>query len=124
MRERRILLIEDDEFIGEHLRLLLDGEGYAVTLCVNGRRALDHLTAAPTLPDLIFLDLMMPVMNGLEFRRAQLNDPRLGYIPVIVMTADAHVEERKAQLKPDVFLKKPLELMDVITLAERFCGPP
>ena len=118
----RILLIEDDELIGRHLKLLLDGEGYDVTLRENGRLALDFLNQAEPLPTLIFLDLMMPVMNGLEFRRKQLADSRLAKIPVVVMTADAHVEERKAEMKPDVFLKKPLELTDVLELAGRFCG--
>jgi CheY-like chemotaxis protein len=116
-----ILLVEDDEFIAEPLRLLLGGEGYEVVLRTNGRLALDYLEQALRLPNLIFLDIMMPVMDGVQFRRAQLADCRWADIPVIVMTADAHVEERREQLKAQVFLKKPLELREILTLAQGFC---
>ena len=117
-----ILLVEDDEFIAAPLKMILGGEGYEVVLRTNGRLALDYLEHAGRTPGLIFLDIMMPVMDGLQFRRAQLADPRWADIPVIVMTADAHVEERREQLRAQVFLKKPLELREILSLAHDYCA--
>ncbi len=78
---RTLLVVEDDADIRDALDGLLSMEGFRVTGCSNGREALDWLHASPK-PDLILLDLMMPIMDGWQFRVAQKEDPELATIPV------------------------------------------
>lgn len=82
-----ILVIEDDNAIGNTLRVLLESEGYVVEIARNGQEALDFLMACSVLPSLILLDLVMPLMDGFEFRQHQERDARIATIPVVVMTA-------------------------------------
>ena len=90
---KSILVIEDDAATRAAVSLALEDEGYSVTAVPNGQEALHHLRrTAP--PDLILLDLMMPVMNGWEFRRQQAQDPALQWIPVVVVSADAAVSQK------------------------------
>src|SRR6266496_6722379 len=83
----RILLVEDDRSIRDVLRAILEEEGYAVTTAENGRRALEHLRSGGA-PDLIVLDLRMPIMDGWQFRAMQKADPVLATIPVLAVSAD------------------------------------
>src|SRR5689334_6104245 len=79
-----ILVVDDDEDILEALRDLLRDEGYDVVAARDGRTALERLRGGLR-PRLILLDLMMPTMNGYEFRREQRADPALAGIPTIVV---------------------------------------
>jgi CheY-like chemotaxis protein len=105
-----ILVVEDDFAIRETVTEVLEGEGFRVTCASNGAEALLRLQETDVPPGLILLDLMMPVMDGWEFRLAQRRDPRLCDIPVIVLSAGAGMEARLASLSPDAFLPKPFEL--------------
>src|SRR5271168_3386953 len=82
----KLLVVEDDEGARAALGDILDLEGYEVTLSANGKEALECLRSEP-LPDLIILDLQMPVMNGWQFRREQNKVARFAAVPVIVITA-------------------------------------
>ena len=88
----------------------------------NGRVALDLLRAAAELPDGILLDLMMPVMDGFEFRVNQLDDARLAGIPVAVMTAGGQVEEKKRELTAKAALKKPADIEDILAVVKSLCS--
>jgi len=100
---RRVLLVEDDEDIVESVASVLEDAGYEVESSRNGLDAIRRLREAPS--DLVILDLMMPVMDGWEFRAAQRADRALADIPVIVITADRNP---KAQaIHADAFLPKP-----------------
>ena len=92
-----ILIVEDDFDIREALTQILEEEGYAVREAANGREALD--VAARELPSLILLDLMMPVMNGWQFRAEQIKDPRLAPVPVLVISADPHLQLEEPDLR-------------------------
>ena len=81
-----ILVVEDDEDAREAMVALLQMKGYRAVPAGNGREALDYLDQAPA-PDLIILDLWMPVMDGWHFRSEQTRNPRIAHIPVIVVTA-------------------------------------
>src|SRR5205814_8831977 len=84
----RILVVDDDPDIRDSLREVLEDEGYDVSCVGNGREALDHLKAASPRPCVILLDLMMPVMDGWQFRREQKKlEPELANIPLVVITA-------------------------------------
>jgi CheY-like chemotaxis protein len=86
---RRVLVIDDDRDLRTTLAQVLTDEGYAVVTAANGAEGLTrlHELHEESRPDVILLDLMMPVMNGAQFRRAQLDEPELAAIPVLVMTA-------------------------------------
>ena len=86
----------------------------------NGRQALERLREAEPCC-VILLDIMMPVMNGFEFREAQLKDPKLAAIPVIVVTADGRAQERARQLGSEVFFQKPLSPPALLRAIRRFC---
>jgi signal transduction histidine kinase len=102
----RILVIEDEEVIRESLEPLLEQEGYEVSFAENGREALRRLYTE-THPDIIVLDLRMPVMDGWEFRTIQKQDPQLGLIPVVAISADGSAQA--AAISAQAYLRKPVD---------------
>ncbi|MBS1962375.1 MAG: response regulator [Bdellovibrionales bacterium] len=114
-KPKTILLVDDDYDIRTVLCEVLESEGFAVAVAVNGREALNYLEANPV-PQLILLDLMMPVMNGFEFREAQTTNPKWADIPVIIMSADGaqQSKEKQERLRGAVFVKKPPDLSDFL----------
>jgi CheY-like chemotaxis protein len=108
-----ILIVEDDFDIREALTQILEEEGYPVRGAANGKEALEVAASGPT-PSLILLDLMMPVMNGWQFRAEQLQNPRLASVPVLVISADPHVQPKAATLGVAGLLKKPVSLDDLL----------
>jgi CheY-like chemotaxis protein len=116
--ERSILIVEDDLDVREALTQVLEFEGYSVVGATNGREALDRLRAG-ALPSLILLDLMMPVMDGLQFRAAQMRDPSLAHIPVVVISADGKVDQKVASLGVAGYMKKPLDVDSLLALIAR-----
>jgi signal transduction histidine kinase len=118
---RRILVVEDDQEILGTLAGLLEEEGYEVQSFSDGRDALDQLRRGAA-PELIVLDLMMPGMDGWEFRTIQRADPQLADIPVVAISADTSA--KAAAIDATRFLRKPFrfsELLDVVRkiIAER-----
>jgi CheY-like chemotaxis protein/CBS domain-containing protein len=107
---RKVLVVEDDATICESLVEILEEEGYAGLKALNGRQALDALEHLPTRPGLILLDLMMPEMNGWEFRRAQLANQRWKDIPVVVLSAHTHGNADRELNHPAAFLRKPVAI--------------
>jgi len=113
---RNVLIVEDDVDIREALDGLLSMEGFRVAGCSNGREALDLLRQSAK-PDLILLDLMMPVMDGWQFRVAQKDDPDLARIPVLALSADATA--KAAAIDADAYLKKPVDYETLIDTIDR-----
>ena len=93
----RLLLVEDNEATREGLAALLRGEGYQVVTAVEGKQALDRLLSGPR-PDLILLDLSMPVMDGWEFRARQRQSPALASIPVVLLSGEGDLPRIAASL--------------------------
>lgn len=121
---RSILLVEDDLDVREATTEVLQDAGYKVVSAVHGGEALDYLRRAEELPGLILLDLMMPIMDGWQFRVEQEKDPRLATVPVVVMSAVAAGQEKARPIRPAAYLPKPVELDSLLDVAARFCGPP
>jgi CheY-like chemotaxis protein len=117
---RPILVVDDDEDVRETLRDALEMHGYTVATAENGRAALDALAVMPR-PGLILLDLMMPVMDGLEFLAAGLASRAIEGIPVIVVTAYDHLASKASDAT--AIVKKPLDLDVLLSWVERTCGP-
>ncbi|HET9552004.1 MAG TPA: response regulator [Anaeromyxobacteraceae bacterium] len=120
VEQAHILLVEDDFAIRETVAEVLAGEGFQVTCAANGAEALARLEAMKQ-PGLILLDLMMPVMDGWQFRTAQRRDPRFASIPVVVLSAGAGMESELGGLAPDAFLPKPFELDRLLRTVGRLC---
>ena len=118
VREPLVMVVDDDDDIRETLAGLLEDEGYQVVSFPHGKEALDALKGGLA-PRVILLDLMMPVMDGAEFRRAQLGDPALAAIPVILITA-AGLEPIRRDDYSEV-LRKPLKIDRVLQVVAEYC---
>jgi len=113
---RRILVVEDDPEILGALSGLLEEEGYDVQSTADAREALERLRSGPT-PELIILDLMMPGMDGWEFRTIQRADPHLASIPVVAISADT--SSKAAAIDATSFLRKPFRFADLLSTVEK-----
>jgi CheY-like chemotaxis protein len=116
-----ILIVDDDSSIRDLLGLFLAHNGYTVATAHNGAEALALLRESVSRPELILLDLMMPVMNGVEFRDAQRADAALAAIPVAVISADANMGDKAPLLGADAYLAKPIDFAELLATVERFC---
>jgi CheY-like chemotaxis protein len=105
---RRILLIDDNPATCEAVSMILGTAGYCVALASNGADALARLRSGRR-PDLILLDLSMPVLDGRAFRRAQQEDPSLATIPIVVFSGTVKAEEEAAALGAAGCLRKPVD---------------
>ena len=112
-----VLIVDDDPDIRESMQEVLEAEGYTVNCVANGREALDYLRRSPR-PCVILLDLMMPVMDGWQFRREQKLDPAIADIPLIVITASG---KRPVLIDADELVMKPLDIGRLFEAIERYC---
>ena len=110
MSARKVLIVEDDADTREMLGRFLELEGFEVETAANGRQALDCLEAGSK-ACVIVLDLMMPVMDGWQFRREQCRRDGLARIPVIVVSAAGR--DRISQIDADAYLSKPVDLEEL-----------
>jgi CheY-like chemotaxis protein len=117
-----ILVVEDDAAIREAIAsVILDEDGPGVKGAGDGRAALDILLESPP-PLLILLDLMMPVMDGIEFLHEKNRRPALAGIPVCVMSARQRSGVKL--LGVDDFLQKPFELDALLSVVGRYAPAP
>jgi len=116
----RLLVVDDDVELCESLADALTDAGYDAVTAGDGARALSLSHDAP-LPRLILLDLMMPELNGWEFRELQLRDQTVKDIPVVVMTATRDL--RRHPVDADAFLFKPFTLDDLLEQVQRVVRP-
>jgi CheY-like chemotaxis protein len=112
------LVVDDDRDIRDALCELLEGEGYRAVSASNGQEALVYLNSREP-PCVILLDLMMPVMDGWEFRRRQQNDPRWSRIPVVVITAAG--KYGASSIVAERIIPKPLQLEHVLEALAQYC---
>lgn len=118
MNRPTVFIVEDDLDTREMIGRFLELEGFAVESAANGLQALDRLRSG-TRACVILLDLMMPVMDGWEFRRRQATHAALAEIPVIVFSAAGR--DRLEQIDADDYLSKPVDLDDLLERVQRFC---
>ena len=118
-----VLLVEDYDDFREALTLLIEDLGTRVVTARDGRDALEQL-AAGLRPCLILLDMMMPVMDGLSFRRAQLAEAGLAAIPVAMISVTGlEFEDEARRLGIETFLRKPFPPEELAPLLAHHCGP-
>ena len=109
-----LLIVEDDDGARTALGEIFDIEGYRVATCTNGRDALEYLHSYPP-PDVIILDLQMPVMNGWQFRREQSRDAKLARVPVVVITAF----QAPRNIDVDEIVQKPIDIERLLSVVRK-----
>jgi len=102
-------------------KALLESQGYAVVGAADGREALALLRGGGFRPGLIILDLTMPVMDGWEFRAAQLDDAELASIPVMVFSAHHAARQAAGTLGAVTALAKPLDVDELLRVVGAYC---
>jgi two-component system response regulator MprA len=118
-----VLIVDDDTDIRDTIRLVLEHKGYRAMAASNGEEALRLLGAGDPV-DLILLDMMMPVMDGWGFRNSQPDGPAFVTIPVVVLTGDGRASSKAAAIGAAGYLRKPLDLDDLLETVARHCSPP
>lgn len=118
-----VLVIEDDELLRFSLTQWLELEGHRVIEARDGREALNKLGGGLR-PDVIVLDLRLPEMSGWEFRRAQLAEPALAEIPVLLASGADAVAEEAAALGAVGHVEKPFRMGRVVEMVAPFARRP
>jgi two-component system, chemotaxis family, chemotaxis protein CheY len=117
-----VLVVDDDPAVVEGLSELLEEEGYIVATATDGRDALEQLRAGLR-PSVILLDLMMPRMDGWDFRQEQMKDAELRDIPTVVISAAGFsAASVKTQLGDIEFVPKPADPQTLLDAVKRGCG--
>jgi CheY-like chemotaxis protein len=114
-----VAIIEDDSEFRNMLRELLEEEQYRVVALSNGAEALETLRGE-SIPDIILLDVSMPVMDGFDFLRFRNDDPQLAQVPVVLVT-NAKPHERPTIGVNDV-VRKPIDIDEILFVISRYCG--
>ncbi len=112
------LIIEDDRDIVALFRHVMDLAGYRTEIVLHGKVAVDHL--AQSTPDVVLLDLNLPGVSGSEILAFMHADERLKNVPVVVITAHAHLIE-SLPVQPELTLIKPVNVEQMSTLIQRIC---
>ena len=102
------------------MRSLLELEGYVVHTAADGAEALKHLRSGLE-PGLIVLDLMMPGMDGFQFRKEQRQDPKLSAIPVVIYSGHHDTKANAALLEPTAYIQKPIDFDSFLDLVSAHC---
>ncbi len=115
MEQKKILIADDNENIREALTYLLEDEGYALSLAKDGVETLEKVREVR--PDILFLDIMMPEMNGYDVCRAIKGDDSLKDTYIIMLTAKGQVaeQERGKEVGADEYIVKPFSPMEILT---------
>jgi CheY-like chemotaxis protein len=115
-----VLIVDDEAGIRDFLHAILQAEGYSVAVATDGREALDRVAERP--PDVVLLDLAMPVMNGWQFQE-RLRELGL-HLPLIFMSAGYDAEEQARLHHAEGHLSKPFEVEDMLRAVGRYAGIP
>lgn len=115
----RVLLVEDNELNRDMLSRRLQRRGYDVVLAVDGQEAIT--TAETSKPDVILMDMDLPVLNGWEATRALRNNPGIRDIPVIALTAHALPADRERTIEAgcDAYQSKPVDFPELVSKIEQ-----
>lgn len=117
-KARKVLVVDDDPIIRDMMADILDFEGYSISVARNGQEALKMLRREEDF--LVFLDIMMPGMNGKELCEVLEADPHLRERHIIVLMSAVDKLEEAASLKIDAILQKPFVVEDVINTLEPY----
>ena len=118
----RILIVEDNEMNRDMLSRRLERKGYTITMAVDGGAGVEK--AAAEIPDLILMDMSLPVLDGWEATRRVKANPLTKHIPVIALTAHAMTGDRDKAMEAgcDDYDTKPIDLARLLSKIERHLG--
>jgi CheY-like chemotaxis protein len=123
-----VLIVEDDADTREMLETFLSLQGFQAMGAEDGLEALHMLRSVrhrtPDVPCVVLLDLSMPRLGGGEFRRAQLADPRVAGIPVVVLSGAVDVEQQARKMGAVAAVPKPINFPALLDLVRRHCRKP
>ncbi len=119
---KTILVVDDEPVIVEIAKRKLTELGYEIATAGNGVEAINQMKAKK--PDLILLDIQMPVMNGYTFMMEKVKMPDYAKVPVVVLTAYAEMEPLFKRHGAIAYILKPIKLQDVIALVQKTIGAP
>ena len=120
MCDKVVMIVEDDSDVRESIVEVLEDNEYRVLGAANGKDALEQLRTGER-PCVILLDMMMPIMDGWEFRTKQQQDPELNEIPIVVLTAHANIEEATSGMAAAASLRKPVKLDSLLATVDPLC---
>lgn len=118
----RILLVEDNEMNRDMLSRRLEKKGYNITIAVDGEQGV--MLAQSLLPELILMDMSLPIMDGWEASRIIKTMAQTQHIPIIALTAHAMAEDRHRALEVgcDDYDTKPIDLLRLLSKIQLFLG--
>jgi two-component system response regulator MprA len=108
-----ILIVDDDADMAQIVKIVLEFAGYSCRLASNGQQALGDVAA--NMPDLVLMDVMMPIMNGAECAR-ELRESYGPDLPIVIMTAAEHAGSRGQASNADAVLAKPFEIDELLSV--------
>jgi len=117
--EKHVLIVDDSQDIRNLLKIILESKGYSTHCSSNGEEALSSLNLGSRLPDVILLDLRMPVMSGYDFIMQQRKNLALKDIPIIVMSGDDDTSLTRAQADPENILRKPISMSSILEAVKK-----
>ncbi|MGB7622425.1 MAG: response regulator [Terriglobia bacterium] len=115
-----VMIIDDNQAVLEVLGNLLRHQGYTVSTAADGAEALAYLRKNGA-PSLILLDLMMPVMNGWQFRAEQLKDPVLRSVPTVILSSIFNIESEARVLQADGYIPKTFAFEEILGMVRNYC---
>jgi len=107
-----ILVVDDEYGVGEVIEAILEDEGYVVEIAINGRQGLERMAEAK--PDLVLLDVMMPIMDGPAMLAAMRAEPKLVDVPVVMMSSLDEKTVRERAIGHTLFLRKPFRSTHIV----------
>jgi CheY-like chemotaxis protein len=116
-RHGRVLVVEDERTIRQSIAGYLEDAGYTVDQAENGAEALTCMRQA--IPDVVVLDLLMPIMGGRAFVQACRQDARLGPVPVVLLSAAHDLTQATEEIQPRASLAKPIDLDVLLAVIDR-----
>ncbi|MCL4876497.1 MAG: response regulator [Anaerolineae bacterium] len=117
---KRVLIVEDNPELSSVFSDLLTDNQFEVRVAMNGLEAVDTLDDFS--PDIILLDVHMPILSGLEVLTYTRENPALDHTRIIMMTGDFRIEQMPEARLVDRFLVKPVHLADVLTLTRQLAS--
>lgn len=118
MKKNRILIVEDEESLLKLESILFSAKGYCVSGVMDGESALEEISSHK--PDLVVLDIMLPLLDGFEVCRRIKENPETSTIPVVMLTARKNSQDRARGLEAgaDAYITKPFRSAQVIEIIE------
>ena len=118
---KQVFVIEDDEDIRESILEVLRAGGFEADSAASSQEAITKLQKCEPKPYLILLDLRLPGQDGFHFREVQKQTPGIAEIPVVLLSADAHLQEKMTRIGAIDLLKKPVDIDELLDTVRRNC---